>query len=80
MIPKLMSYKSNIKLTVLDQSSIRTGGTSKKALRRTKSVAKILSNMATGSAADEFVILTICHDPVARRKSYELITKAFIEI
>ena len=40
---------------------------------------KILLNMATESAADEFVILTICHDPVAGRKSYELIAQAFTE-
>ena len=35
--------------------------------------------MATESAADEFVILTICHDPVAGRESYELIAQAFTE-
>jgi len=40
---------------------------------------KILLNMATESAADEFVILTICRDPVAGRKSYELIAQAFTE-
>ena len=37
----------------------------------------IIQNMAEKYGVKEVVILTICHDPIARRKSYELIGDAF---
>ena len=33
--------------------------------------------MAKDFGADELVILTICHDPVIRQRSYELLADAF---
>ena len=37
----------------------------------------ILMEMVTDFGIDELVILTICHDPAARRRSYELLSEAF---
>ena len=37
----------------------------------------ILTNMVKVFEVDELVILTICHDPAARRRSYELLSEAF---
>ncbi|MGH2355673.1 MAG: LLM class flavin-dependent oxidoreductase [Chloroflexota bacterium] len=36
-----------------------------------------LEQMASGHDVDEVVIVTICHDPAARRRSYELLAAAF---
>lgn len=36
-----------------------------------------LSALATGHEVDELVVLTVCHDPAARRRSYELLAGAF---
>ncbi len=38
---------------------------------------KILSDLAADHGVDEMVILTICHDPAARQRSYELLAEAF---
>ncbi|MGY8999799.1 MAG: hypothetical protein ACKVIK_07760, partial [Rhodospirillales bacterium] len=38
---------------------------------------KILTNMAQSFGVEELVILTICHDPLARVRSYELLAEAF---
>ncbi len=38
---------------------------------------KILTRMVKDFGADELVILTICHDPVTRQRSYELLADAF---
>jgi hypothetical protein len=33
--------------------------------------------MARAHGVDELVVVTICHDPAARRRSYELLAQAF---
>jgi hypothetical protein len=33
--------------------------------------------LAESYGVDELVILTVCHDPAARRRSYELVAEAF---
>jgi luciferase family oxidoreductase group 1 len=38
---------------------------------------KILTKMAQSFGVEELVILTICHDPLARVRSYELLAEAF---
>jgi luciferase family oxidoreductase group 1 len=38
---------------------------------------KILTDLADGFGVGELVILTICHDPAARQRSYELLAEAF---
>ncbi|MFP6712205.1 MAG: LLM class flavin-dependent oxidoreductase [Rhodospirillales bacterium] len=38
---------------------------------------EILTDMAIKYGVEELVILTICHDPAARRRSYELLAEAF---
>ncbi len=40
-------------------------------------VGDALAALATGFGVDELVILTICHDPKARLRSYELLAEAF---
>jgi luciferase family oxidoreductase group 1 len=37
----------------------------------------VLTKMVKDFGVDELVILTICHDPIARRQSYELLSEAF---
>jgi alkanesulfonate monooxygenase SsuD/methylene tetrahydromethanopterin reductase-like flavin-dependent oxidoreductase (luciferase family) len=36
-----------------------------------------LTDLATALEVDELVVVTITHDPVARRRSYELLADAF---
>ena len=36
-----------------------------------------LEAMARAHGVDELVVVTICHDPAARRRSYELLAQAF---
>ncbi len=38
---------------------------------------EILTDMAEAYGVDELAILTICHDPAARQRSYELLAEAF---
>lgn len=38
---------------------------------------KILTDLAKAYGVEEMVILTICHNPAARRRSYELLAEAF---
>ena len=35
-----------------------------------------LEEMSEEFGVDEFVVLTICHDPEARKRSYELVAEA----
>ena len=44
---------------------------------RPERVAGALADLATRFAVDELVILTVCHDPRARLRSYELLAEAF---
>jgi alkanesulfonate monooxygenase SsuD/methylene tetrahydromethanopterin reductase-like flavin-dependent oxidoreductase (luciferase family) len=36
-----------------------------------------LEQLAEAHGVDELVLVTICHDPAARRRSYELLAEAF---
>jgi alkanesulfonate monooxygenase SsuD/methylene tetrahydromethanopterin reductase-like flavin-dependent oxidoreductase (luciferase family) len=36
-----------------------------------------LGEMAATHGVDEVVVVTICHDPAARRRSYELLAEVF---
>ena len=38
---------------------------------------EIIEEMATNYSVDEIVILSICHDPATRQRSYELIARSF---
>jgi luciferase family oxidoreductase group 1 len=40
-------------------------------------VRTALAGLAEDFGADELVVLTVCHDPAARRRSYELLADAF---
>ncbi len=36
-----------------------------------------LTSLAESFGVEELIVLTICHDPAARRRSYELLAEAF---
>ncbi|HUR18720.1 MAG TPA: hypothetical protein VMZ51_07275 [Acidimicrobiales bacterium] len=40
-------------------------------------VRAALLAIAEAFGVDELVVLTVCHDPEARRRSYELVAEAF---
>ena len=42
-----------------------------------ESVHRRLSDMAAAHEVDELVVVTLVHDPAARRRSYELLAEAF---
>ena len=81
------SPDKNIRLSVLDQSPVREGGTPQDAIaepNRQRMIhgtpetvkARILA-LADQYDVEEFVVLSNCYDFDARVRSYELLSEAF---
>jgi alkanesulfonate monooxygenase SsuD/methylene tetrahydromethanopterin reductase-like flavin-dependent oxidoreductase (luciferase family) len=47
------------------------------AIGSPQTVRQRLTALARAHGVDELVVVTICHDPAARQRSYELLAEAF---
>jgi alkanesulfonate monooxygenase SsuD/methylene tetrahydromethanopterin reductase-like flavin-dependent oxidoreductase (luciferase family) len=56
---------------------VRVGDLLRHRLGNPEQVRERLEALAADYEADELIVVTITHDPKARRRSYELLAKAF---